>query len=329
MGLTDRVWALAARRPRCYVVEAPGGAAVRRAVEDVLDDRDWRAADSPASADVLVVAGPPLPDDLRDAAGLLWTQLPGPRVRLDLVEVDEVAPSLDSLGARLADRAEHRRDARDRDRDATRAWVGTAEHQGHDAHEEHEGHGGHEMAPGGIPLAGGADDRDGLEMDVLEHPWGPLLSHWPGGAELVLTLHGDVVGDVEVVSWPPQDDASGDVQRWDAVATTLALAGDAVGARLARRGRGAAVRGGEPDPGGRLARDLRARLSRWRRWQVLPPDAAERLLGYLDGEGHHEPRPGSVAEVVRGRDLADARLALAAWGPTLAGKGTRRGSADA
>ncbi|GMA41922.1 hypothetical protein [Mobilicoccus caccae] len=64
-------------------------------------------------------------------------------------------------------------------------------HQGHDAHGDMDhgdmdhgdmDHGDMEMAPGGIPLAGGAEDRDGLEMDVLEVPLGPVLPHWPPGS---------------------------------------------------------------------------------------------------------------------------------------------------
>ena len=50
------------------------------------------------------------------------------------------------------------------------------------------------MSPDGIPLAEGAEDRDGLEMDVLHLPLGPVLAHWPAGVVLRVTLHGDVVG---------------------------------------------------------------------------------------------------------------------------------------
>ena len=38
-------------------------------------------------------------------------------------------------------------------------------------------HGGMSMPePGGIPLAGGGPDRDGLEMDVLTVPLGPAAA---------------------------------------------------------------------------------------------------------------------------------------------------------
>ena len=57
---------------------------------------------------------------------------------------------------------------------------------GGDAHEDHQGHGGHgghggmEM-PGGLPMAGQGEDRDGLTLDRLHVPLGPLLSDWPTG----------------------------------------------------------------------------------------------------------------------------------------------------
>ena len=50
-----------------------------------------------------------------------------------------------------------------------------------------------DMSPSGIPLAEGGDDRDGLEMDVLHLPLGPVLPHWPAGVVLRCTLQGDVV----------------------------------------------------------------------------------------------------------------------------------------
>ncbi len=55
-----------------------------------------------------------------------------------------------------------------------------------------------DMAPDGIPLAGGGDDRDGLEMDVLHVPLGPVLPAWPAGLVLRCTLQGDVVTAAEV-----------------------------------------------------------------------------------------------------------------------------------
>jgi len=53
------------------------------------------------------------------------------------------------------------------------------------------------MSPGGIPLAQGGEDRDGLEMDVLHLTIGPVLRRWPAGLVLRCSLHGDVLADVE------------------------------------------------------------------------------------------------------------------------------------
>ncbi|AZM76297.1 hypothetical protein D1J63_15900 [Streptomyces sp. KPB2] len=59
---------------------------------------------------------------------------------------------------------------------------------GHDGH----GHGGMEM-PGGLPMAGPGEDRDGLTLDRLHVPLGPFLSDWPAGLTLRVVLQGDVV----------------------------------------------------------------------------------------------------------------------------------------
>src|SRR5699024_755889 len=91
---------------------------------------------------------------------------------------------------------------------ATRVMAATAEwtwlrgafrwsHGGHESHEGHGGHGGMDMAPGGIPLAQGGDDRHGLEMDVLHLALGPVLPFWPAGLVLRCSLQGDVVVGAE------------------------------------------------------------------------------------------------------------------------------------
>lgn len=56
--------------------------------------------------------------------------------------------------------------------------------------------GGMDMSgPGGIPLASGDQDRDGLEMDVLAVRLGPVLPAWPAGLVLSVTLAGDLISD--------------------------------------------------------------------------------------------------------------------------------------
>jgi hypothetical protein len=47
--------------------------------------------------------------------------------------------------------------------------------------------------PGGLRMADRAPDRDGLKLDVLRVPLGPVLTDWPAGLVVILTLQGDVV----------------------------------------------------------------------------------------------------------------------------------------
>ncbi|MFC8324626.1 hypothetical protein ACFUMJ_17590 [Streptomyces olivaceus] len=75
-------------------------------------------------------------------------------------------------------------------------------HGGHDgdgSHAEHGGHGGGDMEmPGGLPMAERGEDRDGLMLDRLHVPLGPLLADWPAGLTVKLTLQGDVVQEADV-----------------------------------------------------------------------------------------------------------------------------------
>jgi hypothetical protein len=86
----------------------------------------------------------------------------------------------------------------------------TAGHCGHGiiGHEGHEmaGHGGHDMSGhhehmgsvAGLPMASRAPDRDGLKLDVLHVPLGPVLPYWPAGLRLSLTVQGDIVQEAAV-----------------------------------------------------------------------------------------------------------------------------------
>ncbi|WP_086828443.1 hypothetical protein [Streptomyces sp. NRRL B-24572] len=83
---------------------------------------------------------------------------------------------------------------------------GSGEHDGHghDAHQDHAGphaggmdhdHHGHHMGGvvAGLPMAERADDRDGLRLDRLHVPLGPVLPDWPAGLVVHTELQGDVV----------------------------------------------------------------------------------------------------------------------------------------
>src|SRR5699024_10599404 len=106
-------------------------------------------------------------------------------------------------------------------------------HADHGGHEGHEGHGDMDMAPAGIPLAEGGEDRDGLEMDVLHLPLGPVLPFWPAGLVLHCSLQGDVVVDATAsvidatehragAPGRPTDHASATVTQCDQVMALLA-----------------------------------------------------------------------------------------------------------
>lgn len=337
MGLSSVLHRVATVRPAPYVVEVPGGARVRWALEDEAERRGWTLARSPASADALVVAGP-LPGGLRAAAELLWGQLPGPRSRVTLERAEDVPAALDQLQADLRDRAAQRRDAAGRDPDQTTPWVHAepGEEQHGDHHEDQDGHGDHgdhgdmDMSPGGISLAEGGGDRDGLEMDRLVHPLGPLLDRWPGGLELRATLHGDLVADVDVAWHGTPDEAEATTTgaaAWDAVATTLSLLGDHRWSRRARTARAVTAEGGQVDPAGVLA--TRSRIERLARWSVLPTAAGRALDRALDSSTS-EPAPSlddhALADLLAGQDLADVRLLVAAHAPLLRAPTTRSAS---
>ena len=188
-------------------------------------------------------------------------------------------------------------------------------HEGMD-HGSHEGmdHGGHEgmdhgdmeMSPGGIPLAEGGEDRDGLEMDVLQVRLGPVLRDWPAGLVLHCSLQGDVIveAQAELVDGRARqdDDVVGPARGIDNIASLLALAGWDDAAAEARRIRDTALESGEGAAGSELER-LRRRVRRsWTlRWSLrgvrrlsdkeaharrLPADAVgdtyDRLMGMLD-----------------------------------------------
>ncbi|MGV9807360.1 hypothetical protein [Micromonospora chersina] len=197
-------------------------------------------------------------------------------------------------------------------------------HAAHDAmmHAGHGGmaHGGMDMAPGGIPLASGGEDRDGLEMDLLHLRLGPVLAYWPAGLVLRCTLQGDVVVDAEtslVAADNPTAEAelrhgSEDARRFaarrcDNAASLLRLAGWDDAASRARRIRDALLFTDDLDgPAGELHR-LRRMVGRswWLRWSLrsigpldahdlarrgLPAtmtgDVRDRLLGMLDRAAH-------------------------------------------
>ncbi|MFZ5848367.1 MAG: hypothetical protein ACOYX5_13385 [Actinomycetota bacterium] len=318
MGLSDMVARSAARHAHVLVVEVPGWWRTRAAVEHEVLARGWSLAFAPADADVLVVCGEAGPG-LAAAFKLVWHQMPGPRVRVDVRAYDDVAACLDEAHRVLLDTDHHRHDARHRPEAADlllesgegevgEGAHGDTGHEGMDHGGGHEGmdHGDMDMAPGGIPLAEGGEDRDGLEMDVLQVRLGPVLPHWPAGLVLRCALQGDVVTEARAElldGEPPREEAPAPLARGlDNLASLLALAGWDDAAAEARRIRDIALRDDGEPTAGRVER-LRGRVRRSRtlRWSLrgvrplseedvhrlgLPADAVgdtyDRLIGMLE-----------------------------------------------
>lgn len=350
MGLSDAIARGAARHAHALVVEVPGSWRTRTAAERSLLTRGWCLAVSPADADVLVVCGEPGPG-LAKAIEVIWHQMPGPRVRVDVHAGDEAGARLDEAHAGLIDNDHHRRDAQHR----PTATELLTEQTGPEAesHGGHEGHGDMEMSPGGIPLAEGGEDRDGLEMDVLQVRLGPVLRYWPAGLVLRCSLQGDVIveAQAELVDGRARqdDDVVGPARGIDNIASLLALAGWDDAAAEARRIRDTALEPGDGAAGSEVERlRRRVRRSRTLRWSLrgvrrlsdedahargLPADAVgdtyDRLMGMLDravagvaatAAGDTGTRPNDagrtlstdhLAHLVMGLDLATARLVLA------------------
>ncbi len=324
MGLNAVVARLAVSRVHVLVVEPPGHFALRVAAERSVDRRGWVVADGPADADLLLVLGSP-PVELRELADRLYESMPGPRARVDVTAADLVDAALDRGARQLADTAAQRADARNR-----------AAEPGED-----------------VPLADGADDRDGLEMDVLHVPLGPVLRWWPAGLTLTCALHGDVVMDAEA-AWtgPPAIDAAATTAdgwvhaaAWlDAATAVLTLAGSPHRTTAVRRARDACL-DRDPSAAG-LVRTERRRVvhSPLLRWslrslaavdgltaEASPPftgDAATRLAASLeaaadelDGREVRTPEPSVLVDrlpaLVAGRDLGEVRVLVAGLSPAL------------
>ncbi len=320
MGMTSLAARRAVRSIHVLVVEAPGHWAARVHVERAARERGWPRALSPADADVLVVCGEPA-GDLADAVEQVWEQLPGPRTRVEVADPDQAGAALDRAREALADLPAMRDDARSRatepGQDDGEMDDGEMDHGDMDHGDMDHGdmdHGDMEMAPGGIALAEGGDDRDGLEMDVLHLPLGPVLPQWPAGLVLRCTLHGDVIAGAEAEQLGPGTTTRSDegphmrtapsaAVRLDNAARLLVLAGWQDAATRAERLRDALVteRTGQdlrPELAALRRRVARSRMLRWSLRRIRPVgddelaeqdwpqwwagDVHDRLLAMLD-----------------------------------------------
>lgn len=237
MGVSRFLLRVATDRPHVLLVEVPGGTRVRLAVEQELRRLGWPAAAGPADTDVLVVTGP-LGPRLRPLAERVWQQIPAPRACLHLLEPDTVPAALNQARRRLAGGGEPLPAVSNQvlDTEHGSGHHGTAhESQAH----QHDMPGGeHDMhmgMVGGLSMADRGPDRDGLMLDQLHVPLGPLLPDWPAGLVVHTTLQGDVIQDARaevLCADGPLDDFWGEPWR-RAAAGEPVTAGDAARRRVA------------------------------------------------------------------------------------------------
>jgi hypothetical protein len=345
---------VAARRPHVLTIApAPVTDAllgVRLAVEAEIARRGWPAADSPADTDVVLVAGEVGP---RMAAVVrsVWATVPAPRV---LVRVDSAGELVEALAAGVAELA---RGGASPDADASEASLLASDGRKAPSTTMFDDAGSHDdgaflpldasndasLPRGAGPVMAGLadDDRDGLALDVVHVPLGPVLPHWPAGLVVHATLAGDLVTDAhaEVIDVPGPREPAGrrrsprgpDHVRLDALVRVLALAG---ADRVAARAR--ALRDGGPAPGELAGFGRRLARSRTLAWTlrgipltatdhvpVPEPTVEARVRALAAGLGGSlappvRPAPHRAAAALVGLELGAARLALAAMDPDTA-----------
>ncbi|MEW1814568.1 hypothetical protein [Streptomyces diastaticus] len=219
MELRSALRQAALARPAVLTAVLPGATRARLAVERELGDRRWPHAPSPAAADLLVLVGSPREEAPAWLDGT-WTALAEPRALVRIDDPPGARAALDAGHAALLRGAagpERQRARKDPGpyvpgnggpvRDDGRTPGPTGHHGGHDRADGSAAH-SHDTPAliSGLPLAERADDRDGLRLDRLHVPFGPVLPDWPAGLVLRLALQGDVVQEVtgvEVVEAAP------------------------------------------------------------------------------------------------------------------------------
>ncbi len=331
MDLRNALLRVAARRPHVLIIGGIDTDRLRARVEHEVGRRHWTDAMAPADTDVLVVVGQPGPE-LRAVVDDVWATVPAPRARLDVRNEHEVTTALDDAVTVLQDFSTQRAEApRDGLRSERPSDVSGA-HDEHDdsshgqgsGHEDHDGghhHGGGMELPGGLAMADLGEDRDGLALDQLHVPLGPVLPEWPSGLVVDVVLQGDVIQEARSRFLDVDDrDVTGrlpDAARaLDASARVLALAGwEGPAARA--RGLRDALLFDEIDTECALEEldDLRRRVRRSRllRWMLRSAEAGRsELLEALDDKllSARAAVTGAGGEVPVAIDLAalDARL---------------------
>jgi len=359
MGLKNVLGRLATTRCHVLIVEAPGYASVRMAVEQDLVRRGWVPALSPADADILCVCGEPAAD-LAEVLSRIWDELPAPRARTTVVSAADIDGALTACARELANPELQAAQAGERKNDAGSPTAGDHDamddgemdhSQMDDGEMDHSGmdHGGMDMPmPDGIALAGQGADRDGLDLDELQVPLGPVLPFWPAGLVLRCRLQGDVVMSAQA-EWltvgPGAEATVADsraliVHQTDLAARLLRLAGSTDAAGRMERIRNQVLAG---SPAAASHEPLTIELSRLKRSFLLRwalrgvgridadeprpeagTDAWDRLLGMVEGAvsaaaGVQQPPPrlsrhldaALLADLAAGQELGTVRLIVA------------------
>jgi hypothetical protein len=166
---------------------------------------------------------------------------------------------------------------------------------------------------GGRTMADLGPDRDGLTLDQLHVPLGPLLPDWPAGLVLHVTLQGDVIQEAtaEVLDrersqafWRPDDTAAREL---DGLARFLAVAGWVDAAARARALRDRLLAGGTTDEliGRAAILVRRVRRSRTLRWLTRGIPAGQADVAALLGQ-----RLDAVDAALHGAHVGPVRLAV-------------------
>lgn len=183
-------------------------------------------------------------------------------------------------------------------------------------------------------MADRAEDRDGLALDELHVPLGPVLPLWPAGLIVQTRLQGDVIQDarIEVITGAGDTLGHPAAQRLDSAARLLALAGWADATVAVQRHRDALLAGDSAPPMRWAGRIRRSRTLRWLLADIgaitdgpttLTGDALARLHRWLAPA----PEPPTTHEtqwtiehlptLLAGTELATARLIVASLDPDL------------
>ncbi|MFA1539550.1 hypothetical protein [Actinomadura monticuli] len=181
-------------------------------------------------------------------------------------------------------------------------------------------------------MADRADDRDGLRLDVLRVPLGPVLPYWPAGLRVDLTLQGDVVQAAEVAVVDRADGTFWTEERrvaarFDGLSRFLRVAGWEAAAERAAVLRDEALDGAPTARFGPFVRKVRrSAVLRWMTRDVGGVRArVEQWLREIEG-ADGRPRPAALEALealealpalLEGAGLAEARLIVASLDPDL------------